>query len=56
MLRLKLLGSPEALWQGEAFTLKGRQWVLLGVLALGGGHSRRELAELLWAKNAAQNL
>lgn len=56
MLRLKLLGSPEALWQGEALPLKGRQWALLGVLALGGGHSRREVAELLWAKNAAQNL
>ena len=56
MLRLKLLGSLEALWQGEALSLKGRQWALLGVLALGGGLSRREVAELLWDKNPAQNL
>ncbi|GIW36682.1 MAG: hypothetical protein KatS3mg073_0827 [Meiothermus sp.] len=56
MLHLRLLGSPEALWQGEVLSLKGRQWALLGVLALGGGLSRREVAELLWDKNAAQNL
>jgi len=56
MLRLKLLGEMQASWQGQPLPLKGRQWALLVLLALGGGLSRRELGGLLWEKHAAHSL
>ncbi len=56
MLRLKLLGEMQASWQGQPLPLKGRQWALLALLALGGGLSRRELGGLLWEKHSAHSL
>lgn len=56
MLRLRLLGSFQALWQGEVLALKGRQRALLAVLGLSGQCTRSELARLLWGADGAHSL